>query len=98
VTSINQRLEDKEIVVQRKKSPVNIRLMVEDMSFTDEKTCKILLVDHGKFKVRLGEVIPVLFKTRIEDLAITRVALYGWSGRWVQPIQQHDFQIVECRQ
>jgi len=98
VTSINQRLEDKEIVVQRKKSPVNIRLMVEDMSFTDEKTCKILLVDHGKFKVRLGEVIPVLFKTRIEDLDITRVALYGWSGRWVQPIQKHDFQIVECRQ
>ena len=97
VTSIHQFLAEKEILVQRKKSPVNIRLMIEDVSFTDEKTCKILLVDHGKWKVRLGELIPALFNAQLEDLDITRVALYGWSGRWAKPIQKHDLQIVECR-
>ena len=97
VFPVHNFLKEKEILVQRKKASVNIRAMVEDVSFTDEKTCKLILVDQGKWKVRLGELVPALFDSQIEDLDITRVALYGWSGRWVKPIQKHDMQIVECR-
>ena len=62
--------------------------MVEDGRITDENSVKLMLVDQGDAKVRLGELLPVIFDVPLERLDITRVALYGWNGGWVKPVER----------
>jgi radical SAM-linked protein len=81
-------LSEKEIVVQREKSSINIRSMVEEAKQTDEDTMQLLLIDQGEIKVRLGELLPVICNKPANTLDITRTALYGWRGGWVRPIER----------
>jgi radical SAM family uncharacterized protein/radical SAM-linked protein len=88
LSRINAFLSEKEISIEREKGSVNIRNMVEDGRITDENSVKLMLVDQGDAKVRLGELLPVIFGVPLERLDITRVALYGWNGGWVKPIER----------
>lgn len=81
-------LAEKEITMRREKGTVNIRKMVEDARQIDEDRTTVLLVDQGEIKVRLGELLPVILGAPLEELDITRTALYGWNGGWVKPIER----------
>lgn len=85
---IDDFMREKEINVSREKGAVNIRTMVEEAKRIDEDKAVLLLVDQGEVKVRLGELLPVMFNVPIEELDITRTGLYGWSGGWVKPIER----------
>jgi len=85
---INVFLSEKEIPVQREKGTVNIRKMVEEAKIVSENTVSLLLADQAESKVRLSELLPVLFHTTLEKLDITRVALYGWNGGWGKPLER----------
>ena len=56
-----------------------------------------MVVDREDARVRLGELLPVVLNTPMERLDITRVALYGWKGGWVKPVDKYKMQIVDCR-
>jgi radical SAM-linked protein len=81
-------LSEKEILVKREKSSINIRSMVEEAKQTDDDTTQLLLIDQGEIKVRLGELLPVICNEPVNNLDITRTALYGWNGGWVRPIER----------
>lgn len=81
-------LSEKTINIQREKYVINIRAMVEEARQTDKETVNLIVVDQGDIKVRLGELILKVFDVPLEELEITRLALYGWDGGWIKPIEQ----------
>ncbi len=96
-SKIYRFLSEKEINFKREKCFINLKDMVEEAMQIDEDTTKIIVVDQGDIKVRLGELLPEIFNAPLESLDITRVALYGWDGGWVRPINNCKMQIVDCR-
>jgi radical SAM family uncharacterized protein/radical SAM-linked protein len=96
-SNIYRFLSEKEINFKREKYFINLRDMVEEAGQIDEDTTKIIVVDQGDIKVRLGELLPEIFNTPLESLDITRVALYGWDGGWVRPFNNCKMQIIDCR-
>jgi radical SAM-linked protein len=88
VSNIAGFLSEKEILVKREKSAINIRSMVEEAKQTDDDTMQLLLIDQGEIKVRLGELLPIICNEPVNNLDITRTALYGWNGGWVRPIER----------
>jgi radical SAM-linked protein len=85
---INSFLAKKEIHVQRERFAINIRTMVEKARQMDEETMQVVVVDQGDMKVRIGELFPMVFQSPLEELAITRLALYGWKSEWVKPLER----------
>jgi len=88
VSNIQAFLSKKEIPVQREKTIINIRNMVEDARIIEEDKVQLLLTDKGEIKVRLGEILPIVCNAHMEMLDITRTAVYGWDGGWVKPIER----------
>ena len=86
ISNLHMFLSKKELKIQRGKYNVNLRVMVEEARLIDENTINLILADNGNEKVRLGELLHVVFNVPIEKLDITRVALYGWNGSWVKPL------------
>lgn len=86
--AVKHFLSQQEIPVLRENGTINIKELVEDVSVLDEDSLRVVLTDHGETKVRLGEIMPILCKKRLEELDITRVGLYGWKDGWVTPIEQ----------
>jgi radical SAM family uncharacterized protein/radical SAM-linked protein len=85
---MNSFLAEKEIHVQRERFVINIRAMVEEARQMDEKTMQVVVVDQGDMKVRIGELFPMVFQVPLEELAITRLALYGWKSGWIKPLER----------
>jgi radical SAM-linked protein len=96
-SQIHPFLAEKEISLKREKYAINVRTMVEDALIIDGDTTQLVLVDQGNIKVRLGEILPLIFNTPMEQLDITRIALYGWKGSWVRPLNTHKIQLVNCK-
>jgi hypothetical protein len=96
-SQIHPFLDEKEISLKREKYAINVRTMVEDAMIIDGDTTQLVLVDQGNIKVRLGEILPLIFNTPMERLDITRIALYGWKGSWVRPLNTHKIQLVNCK-
>lgn len=72
-------------------SSVDLRQMVEDAVIVGDKAVRVVVADRGDRKVRLGELMPAVFRVPAEELGITRLAMYGWRDRWVEPIEARDF-------
>ncbi|MBE0426009.1 MAG: TIGR03960 family B12-binding radical SAM protein [Nitrospirae bacterium] len=90
-------LSEKEIKFHREKHFVNLRSFVEEAVIVEENTVKVILVDQGNIKVRLGEILPLLLDAPLEGLDVTRIALYGWKGGWASPINKYKVQIVDYK-
>jgi radical SAM-linked protein len=80
-------LRERAVLVARNDTLINIKDMVEDIRKIDEETYLLIVRDMGEVKVRLGELLPVVFGARAEDLDITRAAMFGWEGDWVEPVE-----------
>lgn len=92
---VNRFLSHREIVVQRGKKHINLRPLVEDARLTDNDTVHLIVIDKEGITVRLGELIPEVFKIPMEELDITRVALFGWDNGWVKPLTKYELFAVE---
>ena len=90
-------LSEKEVLVKREKYDINLREMVEEAEIVGEDAARIVLADRGDKKVRLGEILPVVFNTPIEELTVTRTALFGWDNGWVKPINTCKMQLVNSK-
>jgi radical SAM family uncharacterized protein/radical SAM-linked protein len=88
LSHFNRFLAEKEITMQRERNVINIRSMVEEARQISEDTVYLIVVDQGDVKVRLGELLPKVFHVPLEELEITRVALYGWKSGWVKPLER----------
>jgi hypothetical protein len=62
--------------------------MIEETRQIGDDTIQIIVVDQGDVKVRIGELFPVVFKVPLEEIEITRLALYGWKSGWVKPLER----------
>jgi len=49
-------------------------------------TFRLVLRDQEHMKVRLGEIIQAVFAAPMEEMVITRTALYGWKNGWIEPL------------
>ena len=87
---IDTFLSEKELLITRKNDLVDIRKMVERLEKTREGAFHITVVDQGELKVRLDEMLPVIFNTPIEELYITRIAMFGWDGDWIEPMEGEE--------
>jgi len=97
MSQIHTFLSKKEIPINRVKYDINIRSMVEDALIIDSDTVQLVLVDQGDIKVRLGEILPLIFSEPMEKLDITRTALFGWKGSWVRPFNTYKIPLVQCK-
>lgn len=92
---VEKFLSQREIIRKRDKNIINLRNFVEKITIIDKNIVKIIFVDQGNTKVRVGEMLPLLLNARIEELEVTRTALYGWKGAWVMPLNpQTDLKII----
>jgi radical SAM-linked protein len=90
-------MSEKEVLAKREKYDINLREMFEDGEITGEDTVSILLADRGDRKVRLGEILPVVFNRPVEELCVTRTGLFGWENGWVKPLNTCKMQLVNCK-
>jgi len=90
-------LSEKEVLAKREKYDINLREMVEEAEIAGEDAARIVLADRGDKKVRLGEILPVAFNTPMEELTVTRTALFGWDNGWVKPINTCKMQPVNSK-
>lgn len=90
-------LSEKEVLAKREKYDINLREMVEEAEIVGEDAARIALADRGDKKVRLGEILPVVFNTPMEELTVTRTALFGWDNGWVKPINTCKMQLVNSK-
>ncbi len=88
-------LSRRKITIQRGKKHINLRSLVDEALINDNDTIHLILVDKEGIKVRLGELLPVVFKIPIEELYITRVALFGWDNGWVKPLTKYELFAVD---
>jgi hypothetical protein len=61
--------------------------MVEEIAKTGEGAVRLTVKDLGEMKVRLDELLPLLFGCPAADLGITRMSMYGWDGAWKEPME-----------
>ncbi len=80
-------LAKEEVLVERKDGLMDIRKMVEEASALDESTFLVTLSEQDGLKVRLSELMPLVFGVPAERLEITRTAVFGWKGSWIEPME-----------
>jgi radical SAM family uncharacterized protein/radical SAM-linked protein len=88
-------LSQTEIMLQREKTLINIRSFVEEAQINNKDTVHLVVVDQEGIKVRLGELLLEVFKVPIEELYVTRVALFGWDNGWVKPLKKYALFTVD---
>jgi len=92
---VDRFLSHSEIMVQREKKHINLRSLVEDARLTDNGAVYLIVIEKEGITVRLGELLPEVFKMPLEELDITRVALFGWDNGWVKPLTKYELFAVE---
>jgi radical SAM family uncharacterized protein/radical SAM-linked protein len=81
-------LENRDVMIQRKQNSFRLSDMVEYAEKTGETSALLTVKDLGEIKVRLDELLPLVFKQPADDLEITRIAMYGWDGAWKEPLEE----------
>jgi radical SAM-linked protein len=87
---IDAFLSKREVLVERNqglgnREIIDMKKMVSEIGIVDERTVRFIALD-GEKKVRLGELVASIFQLPLEELNVMRLSLYGWKGRWVEPI------------
>jgi len=87
--SVAEFLMKKEIPLQRNNRLFNMKDMVEDIKQIDRNTFQLTLRDLGEVKVKLAEILNEIFSVPVDDLDVTRVAMFGWDGAaWKEPMEE----------
>lgn len=72
-----------------KKSQVDLRAMVDGAYVVNSDTVRLTVVESEGKKVRLPELLPIIFQSLFEDLQVTRLRMFGWQGGWVEPLDSY---------
>lgn len=80
--------DNRGITVERKKNSFCLGDMVEQAEKTGDNSALLTVKDLGDIKVRLDELIPLVFGRPADDLEITRLAMYGWNNGWKEPLEE----------
>jgi len=84
-------LGKKEIPMQRNNRLFNMKDMVEDVKQPDGNTFQLTLKDLGEVKIKLAEILDEIFGVPVDDLDVTRVAMFGWDGAvWKEPMEVEE--------
>ncbi|NTU43619.1 MAG: DUF2344 domain-containing protein, partial [Nitrospirales bacterium] len=80
-------IRDSDLIVQRDTKTVDITPCVESVR-TEGDSVRMILKDQGEVKVRIGEVVEAVLGRNINDLEVTRTALYGLKPGvgWIEPL------------
>ena len=97
ILSMKDFLDKKEIVTKREKYVINLRAMVESAIIGEDNYVTLILKDLNEGKVRIGEILPIIFNTPFEKLSITRTGLYGWDNKWIKPLNVSHVPLFECK-
>ncbi len=97
ISSVKDFLDKKEIVTKREKYVINLRAMVESAIIGEDNYVTLILKDLNEKKVRIGEILPVIFNVPIEKLSIIRTGLYGWDNKWIKPLNVSNIPLFECK-
>ncbi len=81
---VDRYLEKKAVRIIKNSKHINIKEVVEELIKIDSQTVHLTIIDRGEIKLRLDEVIPEIFNVPLEELDITRIAMYGWDGQWTE--------------
>lgn len=78
------------LIIQRDGKDVDISPCIEDIRLSEDGVVATLILrDSDNIKVRIGEITGAVFGMNMNELQITRTALYGWLGEkneWVEPL------------
>jgi radical SAM-linked protein len=85
--AVEEFMKRGQALVERKKGLVDIRPMVEEAEVLGPGRVGLLLKDHKDKKVRLDEIVKAVFGRPAADLDITRTGVFGYRGRWVEPLE-----------
>ena len=85
--SLDAYRDNKEMTVQRKHGSFHIDEMVEEVRQTEKTTFLLTVKDLGEIKVRIDELLPLLFGQPADALEITRLSMFGWDGLWKEPLE-----------
>ena len=85
--SLDAFLENRHMLIQRKQNSFRITEMVEEAVMTGDISSRITVKDLGDIKVRLDELLPLIFSQPADDLEITRLAMFGWDNGWKEPLK-----------
>jgi radical SAM family uncharacterized protein/radical SAM-linked protein len=84
---IQQNIRNSPLLIKRDDSFIDIFGFIESIEVINRSEVRLLLLDRENLKVRIKEIIELLFETNIDDLDITRVSLYGQiNNEWVEPL------------
>jgi len=87
--SVADFLGKEEVPLQRNNRLFNMKEMVEDIKQIDRNTFQITIRDLGEVKVKLAEILGEIFGVPVDDLDVTRVAMFGWDGAaWKEPMEE----------
>ncbi len=85
--SLDAYLLNKDMTIPRKQGSFRLDEMVEEVRQAGASTFLLTVKDLGEIKVRIDELIPLLFGQPADALEITRLAMFGWDGRWKEPME-----------
>lgn len=88
--SVERFLERDEVLVQREKGLVDLKELVEAIERVDNRTVRLTLRDQGAIRVRLDELLTEIFGEAAGNVEVTRIAMYGWDGDWVKPMEGEE--------
>ncbi|HYQ48288.1 MAG TPA: TIGR03936 family radical SAM-associated protein [Thermodesulfovibrionales bacterium] len=79
--------ENRDMIIERKHGSYRVNDMVENVQESVNNTFVLAVKDLGEIKVRLDELIPLVFGLPADALEITRQSMHGWDGRWKEPLE-----------
>lgn len=69
-----------------KGTEVDLRQMLDEACLMDGNTVRLTVTDYDGSKVRLNELLPAIFNKPLEELEVTRLRMFGWRDKWVEPL------------
>jgi radical SAM-linked protein len=88
--SVERFLERDEVLVRREKGLVDLKELVEAIERVDNRTVRLTVRDQGAIRVRLEELLAEIFGEAAGNLEVTRIAMFGWDGDWVKPMEGEE--------
>jgi len=85
--SLDAYEQNRDLEIQRKQHVFRLSEMVEHAEITGSNSAVTIVKDLGDTKVRLDELMPLIFGRQSTELLITRTAMYGWDNGWKEPLE-----------
>ena len=86
--TLREFINSNEVLVQRKKGPVDVRKMVVEGTAPGPDRVRLTLTDLEDAKVRLDEMVEAVFQKQAREFDITRLQMYGFQkGQWAPPLE-----------